>query len=419
MQKKQYQQEFINNKDDFTEKLSVDIITAQQSKSSGGSGKPAYLYQDVTFGKGEIIETLPEEDKNFNEKKRMCVKFVETYNKLLQTEINPDYCKRWQRRSKQVTNCGNYLVFQGDKLAQTLFCKVRLCPMCSWRRALKICMHTRQILTKMLDDEQQKFKFLFLTLTVPNVPDAKLAPELSHLLSSWRKMTHKTKNTRVGSVPDLFNKNILGWYRGLEITRNLDEYEVMYYYDSKTGKKQKLLKLDKDGNKIPNPNYLTWHPHFHCILVVPEDYDRQMLNKNFWLNWWRWATGDSSITQVKCEEFRPAKKVMQNKKYQEKFTASELESLAIVSGVAEAAKYTVKSTDFYLDADATKILDLALERRQLVAFGGIMSKYRDLLQLDDEIDGDLVSSSDVSEDVKLVKRCYAFSVGFNCYIRLH
>ena len=416
MQKKQYQQQFINEKDDFSETVAYEIVSAKDSKASGGCGAPSYIYKTVRFGKGEVIETLPEHDNNFNEKKRMCVQFVETYNKLLQTELNPEYCKRWSRRSKQVTSCGNLLQFQGEKLAQTLFCKVRLCPMCSWRRALKICMHTREILTKMLEDERQKFKFLFLTLTVPNVSDKDLSSELSHLLGAWRKMTHVRGRNQ---YPIDFNNNVLGWYRGLEITRNMDEYEVIYSTDPRTGKRIKLLKCDKDGNKIKNKNYLTWHPHFHCILVVPEDYDKQMLSRDYWLERWRWATGDSTITQVKCEEFRPSKKILENKKYQEKFTSEQLQSLAIVSGVAEAAKYTVKSTDFYLDADATKILDLALERRQLVAFGGIMSKYREILKLDDEIDGDLVSSTSSPEDANLVKRCYAFSVGFNCYIKLH
>ena len=412
-QKRKYKKEFINHKE-FSEKIAVDIITPQQAKLSGVK-KPQYLYQEMKFGEGEVLETLPESDKEFNEKKKMCVKFADTYKKLMQAEKSSPDAERWKRRNKQVTNCGNYLIFQGEKLAQTLFCKTRLCPMCSWRRAIKICMHTRQILEKMITDENRKFRFLFLTLTVPNVTDAELSQELTHLLKSWRKMTHVGSRS---SIPNQFNSKILGWYRGLEVTRNLDYFEVEYMIDPQTGKKIKIQKLGADGKPIKNKNYLTWHPHFHCILVVPEDFDSVLLNKANWLEWWRWATGDKSITQVDCREFRPSAKVLNNKEYQKKYTPNELLSMAIVSGVAEAAKYTVKSTDFYLDPSATKILDFALERRQLVAYGGIMSKYRELLQLDDEIDGDLVANNINPEEKNAVKRCYAFSVGFNCYVRL-
>ena len=418
---------------DFHEKMACDIVKPQQRMFSGAVKvpQPFYLYQDMQFGAGELIETLPEQDKEFNEKKRLCVKFENTYRELLNTELNPDLCKRWLRRKKQVGCCGNLLDFQGDKLAATLFCHVRLCPMCAWRRAIKICMHTRMILDKMMSDEGKKFKFLFLTLTVPNVKDDELAGEITHLMQSWRKMTHVSKNVR-SIVPNQFNQKVLGWYRGLEITRNQDMYQVDYVYDSSTGKKIKVPKIGQDGFAMLNPNFLTWHPHFHNILVVPADMPEadlaelltirdskgRIVKESCFLDWWRWATGDSSITQVDCKEFRPSAKVLRNKEYQKKYSANELLSMAIVSGVAEAAKYTVKATDYYLDADATKILDLALERRQLVAYGGIMSKYRNLLKLDDEIDGDLVASSMTPEDLNAVRRTYAFSVGFNCYVRI-
>ena len=413
--KKRYADTFICNKD-FAEKLACDIVKPQQSILPGCEKipQPFYLYQDMQFGVGEVIERLPEADKEFDVKKRLCVKFEQTYQELLNTELDPDLCKRWLRRKKQVACCGNYLEFHGDKLAASLFCHVRLCPMCSWRRAIKICMHTRMILDAMIKDEKQKFKFLFLTLTVPNVKDDALSAEITHLMQSWRKMTNNKSRC---AIPNKFNQAVLGWYRGLEITRNTDMYQVDYMLDE-VGKKVKVPRIGSDGFAMLNPNYLTWHPHFHNILVVPEDYDKSLLNKQTWLDWWRWATGDSSITQVDCREFKPSAKILRNKEYQRKYSPTELLSMAIVSGVAEAAKYTVKATDYYLDADATKILDLALERRQLVAYGGIMSKYRNLLQLDDEIDGDLVASAVAPADVQAVRRTYAFSVGFNCYVRL-
>lgn len=424
---------------DFTERLAVDMVTVQDvqkrpfesfTTSDGSLVKiknfPRHIYNDVLFGVGEVLERLPESEREFDVKKRFCVQFVDTYRRLSAVEMDSKLLNRWLKRQKQISDCANRLIYKGDKLANALFCKVRLCPMCSWRRAIKICMHTRQILDKMMSDENQKFKFLFLTLTIPNVTDDELPDALTHLLKSWRKMTNNKSRC---SIPNQFNGNILGWYRGLEVTRNMDEYEVDYMYGA-NGEKVKVPRIGEDGFVILNQNYKTWHPHFHCILVVPADanvYDlltirdehHNVIKESCFLDWWRWATGDNRITQVDCRMFRPAEKILKNREYQKKYSPTELMSMAIVSGVVEAAKYTVKTTDYYLDDEATKILDLALERRQLVAYGGIMSKYRDLLKLDDELDGDLVASQVTEVDADAPTRCYAFSVGFGCYIRMN
>ena len=422
---------------DFTERIAVDMVTTRDvqrqpfecfTTSDGKLVKtknfPHHIYNEVSFGVGEVLERLPESEREFDVKKNFCVQFVDTYNQLIVSETDSKLITRWLKRRKQISECANRLIYKGDKLANALFCKVRLCPMCSWRRAIKICIHTRQILEKMMSDENQKFQFLFLTLTIPNVTDDELPDALTHLLKSWRKMTHQ--GTR-SEIPALFNENILGWYRGLEVTRNMDEYEVDYMYGA-NGEKVKIPRIGSDGFVILNPNYKTWHPHFHCILVVPADanvYDlltirdehQNVIKESCFLDWWKWATGDNRITQVDCRMFRPAEKILKNKEYQKKYSPTELLSMAVVSGVVEAAKYTVKTTDYYLDDEATKILDLALERRQLVAYGGIMSKYRDLLKLDDELDGDLIASQVTEVDADAPTRCYAFSVGFGCYIR--
>ena len=177
---------------DFTEKIAVDMVTPERvkqnpffytSSASGGLVQvrnfPHHVYKDVEFGVGEVLECLPESERDFDVKKNFAINFSETYQTLVSCEMDVKLLKRWLRRVSQVSDCGNMLIYQGNRLVNALFCKVRLCPLCSWRRAIKICMQTRQILESMLR-MKQNFKFLFLTLTIPNVTDDELQSSPTH-----------------------------------------------------------------------------------------------------------------------------------------------------------------------------------------------------------------------------------------------
>lgn len=77
------------------------------------------------------------------------------------------------KKAYRVLDCGSYLEFKrfllsGEfKLNGANFCKVRLCPMCSWGRELKIFAQTSKVMDKAL--ELRDYRFIFLTLTYRNV----------------------------------------------------------------------------------------------------------------------------------------------------------------------------------------------------------------------------------------------------------
>ena len=90
------------------------------------------------------------------------------------------------RKSERLLDCGNFLTFSilvdGNKKLKTMnSCRVRLCPLCTWRRSLKVQAHTLEILKAM----DGKYAFIFLTLTVKNCTGAELSGTLDLLMSAW------------------------------------------------------------------------------------------------------------------------------------------------------------------------------------------------------------------------------------------
>ncbi|MDI6578281.1 protein rep, partial [Bacillus subtilis] len=76
-------------------------------------------------------------------------------------------------KAEKLISSAEYLSFKRDpetgklKLYQAHFCKERLCPMCAWRRSLKIAYHNKLILEEA--NLQYGCGWIFLTLTVRNV----------------------------------------------------------------------------------------------------------------------------------------------------------------------------------------------------------------------------------------------------------
>ena len=160
----------------------------------------------------------------------------------------------YQNKALRVADCGTFLEFAHEiqvdgviaekgKLHNANFCKDRLCPMCSWRRSYKIFAQVSQIMEQIGSD----YKFLFLTLTVPNCAPESLSETISRLMLSWNRLIDYKR----------FKKAIKGFFRALEVTRNFS-----------------------------NGSY---HPHFHCVLAVSKSYGKHSdyINHDEWLEMWR------------------------------------------------------------------------------------------------------------------------------------
>ena len=261
----------------------------------------------------------------------------------------------FQNKSNRVSDCGTFLEFAHEissdgiisekgKLHNANFCKDRLCPLCSWRRSYKIFAQVSQIMELIGSD----YKFLFLTLTVPNCSPESLSETISRLMLSWNRLIDYKR----------FKNAIKGFFRALEVTRNFS-----------------------------NGSY---HPHFHCVLAVSKSYGKHndYINHYEWLEMWRKAYQDSSITQVDIRVAKGKNKEAEN-------AVQELSS-----AVAEIAKYAVKSSDYIfaddkaLTDEIVRTLAEALRGRRLTAYGGCFKEAFEKLKLDDAEEGDLVHIND-------------------------
>lgn len=278
-------------------------------------------------------------------------------------------------KAARMRECGTLLEFKvfddnAMQLHRANFCKIRLCPMCAWRRSLKIFGQVSQIM-----DEAQKdssHEFIFLTLTIKNVLGNKLSAALDALLEGYNKLLDKLYRKKK------YKKYILGAFRVLEITHNLDSNSEFFN---------------------------TFHPHLHCILMV---------NKGYFSNCY-----------ISQDEWRQIWQDCINSDYLPLVNVQKIEN--INGAVREVAKYTLKDSDLLYPYDndlqdsTVRVLDDALFNRRLVSFSGEFYRIRKRLKLDDCIDGDLVQTdiNNLRDDIAYAIVRYRWHAGYNNYVRLN
>lgn len=241
-------------------------------------------------------------------------------------------------RAIRVSTCGDFLQFaysvsedgsvsDTGKLHNANFCRDRLCPMCNWRRSLKLYSNLSDILTS--DKIYGKYKFLMITLTIPNVVYSDLSSAIYLLVNSWQRMSRK----------GIYKKLIRGYYRTLETTVNLRTE--------------------------------TFHPHMHILVAVPLTYgkkDMSYISHDMLLQDWRKETGIDSITQVDIRLIKPKNKAVES----------------FSDALNEVTKYCVKVADYDKLSDSALIgLIDGLKGRRLVSLGGVFKSVSTLLNQQD------------------------------------
>lgn len=362
---------------------------------------------------GELLEILS--DKSSTGKERPWKEFKiknqlveKCYRLLSDGSSEREY---WLGRAERLHSCAVHLWFNvyanengGEimKVKHAESCRVRLCPICTWRRSIKIQTHTKKILESM--QSEQQYEYILVTLTVPNVTGMELSDKITDMMKAWDRFQHYVD----------FKKTVKGWYRGLEVAHNVEKYRFKWGKDHKTGKKKKIYIVDDNGKRIPNPSYDTYHPHFHCIFAVNSSYfnSRDYIKRDDWLSMWQKAMKDSTITQVDVRKVKPKKTNNVGTCFAD----------MIISAVCEVAKYTVKSDDYIMpwnwnmSCKTVEVLDKALANRRLVAYGGVMKYWHKKLNLDDEIDGDLVENGETPNGEIIREICATWKVGYQQYV---
>lgn len=319
----------------------------------------------VQISENGEIETLEDSRFEWRAKKMKTVLLADLYSKAGYL----DYAER-------ARTCATWLQFGEfpdgtQKLQAVNFCQLRLCPMCTSRRARKAAWKLSQVLNKV--EAEHGAKFLFLTLTMKNVPGWKLGTALGQLTQGWISFMDQRQ----------IQRSVKGWFRAIEITRSGRNY----------------------------------HPHLHVILAVEPDYfSRESRKTGKYLNQSNLIERWQRALRV---DYRPSVRIQVTKS--DRASASGGYKAAL-----EAAKYSVKDEDYIdqklpekLAVEIVKDYTAALHRRRLTAFGGWMKKAARALDAEDmETEQDLIHVDDdiIREDVADLITTYNWHFGAGDYI---
>jgi len=293
-----------------------------------------------------------------------------------------------QEKSYRVGGCAEILefVFLSDgsmKLDRTYFCKNRLCPMCSWRRSLKVFGQVSKVMDYIT--ERNEFDYIFLTLTARNVKGEELSSEFDRFFKAFNAL-FKRKEVQ---------KMTKGWFRALEVTRNWERDD--------------------------------YHPHFHVIVAVNKSYFKESsvyLTQSRWTELWRDCLGIDYTPIVDVRRIKPVDDVGANEPF----------SVRYRKAVSEVAKYTLKFSDVMMSEEQVRFskeeaerltdetvytLDKTLAHRRLIAFGGKLREAHKALNLDDVMKGDLVKTDneeEIRDDLKRAMISFRWVVGVKDYL---
>jgi plasmid rolling circle replication initiator protein Rep len=298
------------------------------------------------------------------------LKLVELYKQAI--KISPNVIS--PKRLQDLADCANQLEYLQDvegnkKLYKTYFCRVRLCPMCQWRRSLKLFSQVSKITDYINQQNNNQIRYLFITLTQKNCCGSELVQEINKINKSFSLLVDKTKRVQPATK---FKKMLLGYIKSTEVTYN--------------------------------PKTKTYHPHLHCIFAVQEEYFNKVnyINKNTWRAIWADLLKVDYLPQVNVQAIKPAR--------QQK-------------AVAELAKYPAKVSSI-LNLPQMQAVQVIIDlttlcyKRRFVAFGGIFKKTKALLKLQDveAENADLVGAGNIKEFNYVARAIYKYNVKFGCYI---
>lgn len=274
--------------------------------------------------------------------------------------------QNFQKYGQRVSDCAEILKFQflddvntGEtrlKLKNTNFCRVRLCPVCQWRRSMLWRAKLFQNLPILLE-QNKNLNFIFLTLTVKNCQIDELGETLKMMNSAFSRLRKLKKFTSV----------IHGYIKAIEVTKSKDE---------------------------------TAHPHFHIILSVNKSYfkGKTYISSSKWAEMWKKCLRVDYVPVV------DVRKIKQDKN-------GNLESKAIV----ETLKYTTKVESLISDQNWFLELTRQLFKKRFIDTGGI---FKDVLK-EDVTNEDLLLKDGSDENDEEKNIYFGFNRNYQKYKKIN
>lgn len=262
-----------------------------------------------------------------------------TEKKLLMSDFI-EFMEDKNLKLDRLKECGNFIKFQASEdktkfiLAGGNFCKNRFCPFCSWLKAKRTAFELLELIKVV--EYTEKLAFIFITLTVPNVPRESLREEIENFNKSFKRL-FQTEEFKA------FNK---GFIRKLEVTYN---------------------EKRKD-----------YHPHFHLVVAVNKSYfkSRNYMSKRRLLELWQKATRNSNITQV---DIKPCR-------------------MDTVKQIMELATYSAKQGDLYSSKEVFDGFYEGLFRKKLLVYNGIFKEYKKKIEVGEVDPAEVIELNQILEE---------------------
>ena len=251
--------------------------------------------------------------------------------------------RTYRARAERMAGCAHYIQTLScpdghhHRVTRANLCKDRLCPVCGWRRARALAARTDAI-TRAVQG-----RYLLLTLTIRNPEDGQLGRAMRRMTTAFGRMMRAPRLRGV----------VGGAIRTVEVTRNRG----------------------------------TWHPHIHALVRVEESYFRSALyvHENEWLQLWRDAYGDQTITQVDIRA-----------------TDIGIPGAADRGAIAEVAKYVSKSADIMrLTLDQLHELACAIKGLRLWSASGCLKIS------EADVEAEMIHACDEGEKITHCPECGA------------
>lgn len=333
---------------------------------------------EIVEGTGEILVDISArgKDRNWGQKKTKNVRMyeiVQRANEIEKSEVGFPLVK--ESTSYNIEHCGDWLEFAhykdgSKKLSAANFCRHKFCPLCNWRKSLKLFGQVSELVEAILRDK--KARFIFLTFTIRNVTAEELPDALDKMNEGFKWIFQPSKTYAPASK---FKKNLMGYMKAVEITYN--------------------------------PKTDTYHPHIHAIGEVKTTFFNDgYINMNGWRELWKGAMHLDYEPQVDAKVIK-----VEN-------------GSADAGAVAEVAKYPIKVDgllkieDKETAAKALINLSKTTYKRRFVTFGGDFKEYRRRLKHDDIEHGDLVHVETDAEkkNSPVFRTLWKYNARFGLYI---
>lgn len=242
---------------------------------------------------------------------------------------------KWHRRlGERIYTCANWLEMalvdsptdpesQILKLANAEFCRVRNCPNCQFRRALKWSRRFRKAIPQVAEFHPSA-RWIYAVLTQKNVAITDLRETLSAGNDAWARL-RKRKEFR----PAEKGGTVMGWFRTVEVTRG------------------------KDGSA---------HPHSNLLMLVSPKYFQagNYIDQPALSRLWGECSQLNYDPLVWIETVKPKRGSPKN----------PLDT--VMDAVHEVAKYATKPADLLADPAWLLSYTSQVDRLRFVSSGGIL-----------------------------------------------